>query len=175
MSVVKGKVGAHELEWLSAPHGTEGEGRVRLANGQLLDVRWRKDGDGLWIELPSGVHGFDVTAEAMDEGGLSYRMRSRGGPGHFAGLSFLRAGAGGAQSGASTKKKGVRIRAQMPGKIVRILVQAGAEVERNQPVLVMEAMKMENEIRAPQAGKVAAVKVSEGQAVETGADLLTLE
>jgi biotin carboxyl carrier protein len=48
-------------------------------------------------------------------------------------------------------------------------------VERGQPLLVMEAMKMENEIRASQAGKVIAVKVSEGQAVETGADLMNLE
>ncbi len=78
-------------------------------------------------------------------------------------------------SGAGAKKKGVRVRAQMPGKIVRILVQPGAEVQRGQPLLVMEAMKMENEIRASQAGKVVAVKVSEGQAVETGADLLNLE
>jgi 3-methylcrotonyl-CoA carboxylase alpha subunit len=63
----------------------------------------------------------------------------------------------------------------MPGKIVRILVQAGAQVEKGQPLLVMEAMKMENEIRAAGAGKVSAVKVIEGQAVETGADLMLIE
>jgi acetyl/propionyl-CoA carboxylase alpha subunit len=175
MSAVKGRVGSFELEWVSPPHGAEGEGQVRLAGGELLAVRWRKDADGIWIELPSGVHGFDVSAEALDEGGLAYRMRKRGGDDHFAGVSFLRAGAGGAQAGASGKKKGLRIRAQMPGKIVRVLVKEGAEVERNQPVLVMEAMKMENEIRAAQPGRVTAVKVSEGQAVETGADLLILE
>jgi biotin carboxyl carrier protein len=63
----------------------------------------------------------------------------------------------------------------MPGKLVRLLVEAGQAVEAGQGLLVMEAMKMENELRAPRAGRVREVHVSERQAVETGALLLVLE
>ena len=62
----------------------------------------------------------------------------------------------------------------MPGKIIRVLVQEGAEVQKDQPLLVMEAMKMENEIRSPQNGVVGQLKVSEGSTVESGADLIIL-
>lgn len=66
------------------------------------------------------------------------------------------------------------VRAQMPGKILRVNVKEGATVEKGQSIIVMEAMKMENEIKAPQAGRVQGLKISEGQAVETGAELCTI-
>jgi biotin carboxyl carrier protein len=61
-----------------------------------------------------------------------------------------------------------RIVAPMPGKVVRIAVKPGAAVERRQPVIVIEAMKMENELRAVQPGTVTEVLVQEGQSVEAG-------
>jgi biotin carboxyl carrier protein len=64
--------------------------------------------------------------------------------------------------------------APMPGLVVRILVNAGAEVVTGQPLVVMEAMKMENELRAPASGRVAAVRVKPGDAVEKGAILVDL-
>jgi biotin carboxyl carrier protein len=63
----------------------------------------------------------------------------------------------------------------MPGKIVRVLVEVGQSVEDGQGLLVMEAMKMENELRAARAGRVREVMVAERQAVETGALLVVLE
>ena len=63
----------------------------------------------------------------------------------------------------------------MPGKIVRVLVAAGQQVQAGEGLLVMEAMKMENELKAPRAGRVREVQVGERQAVETGALLLVLE
>jgi len=68
-----------------------------------------------------------------------------------------------------------RIQAPMPGKLVRVLVSAGEDVGAGQGLVVMEAMKMENEIRAPRAGRVKEAPVREGQAVETGALLVLLE
>jgi len=68
-----------------------------------------------------------------------------------------------------------RVMAPMPGKIVRILVNAGETVEVNQGLLVVEAMKMQNEIRAPKAGKVERIFVREGQAVAAGEDLVTID
>ena len=67
------------------------------------------------------------------------------------------------------------VRAPMPGKIVRVLAIVGQEVSEGTGLLVMEAMKMENEIRSPRAGIVRGVSVREGQAVETGATLCVLE
>jgi pyruvate carboxylase subunit B len=63
----------------------------------------------------------------------------------------------------------------MPGLVVRVAVAPGDQVAAGQGVLVMEAMKMENELRAAAAGTVKAVKVSPGTAVEKGTVLIELE
>jgi len=65
----------------------------------------------------------------------------------------------------------VELKAPMPGKIVKLLVVEGAEVNANQGILVMEAMKMQNEIKAPKKGIVKKIAVQEGLAVNAG-DLL---
>jgi biotin carboxyl carrier protein len=69
----------------------------------------------------------------------------------------------------------VRLQAPMPGRIVRVLVSPGEAAAAGAGLVVMEAMKMENELRAPRGGRVAEVAVREGQAVETGALLVVLE
>jgi biotin carboxyl carrier protein len=76
---------------------------------------------------------------------------------------------------AGTHTDGVdRIVAPMPGKVVRIPVQVGQTVAPRQPLVVMEAMKMENELRAGRAGIVAEVHVREGQSVDAGALLVVI-
>jgi biotin carboxyl carrier protein len=67
------------------------------------------------------------------------------------------------------------IDAVMPGKVVRVLVAPGDEVRAGQGLVVVEAMKMENEIGAPRAGRVTSVDVTPGQNVETGARLVVLD
>jgi biotin carboxyl carrier protein len=57
----------------------------------------------------------------------------------------------------------------MPGRVVRVLEAPGAEVAAGQGLVVIEAMKMENELKSPRAGRVLEVAVREGQAVEAGA------
>jgi pyruvate carboxylase subunit A/propionyl-CoA carboxylase alpha chain len=64
--------------------------------------------------------------------------------------------------------------APMPGAVVRILVAVGDTVEAGQPLLVLEAMKMEHTIRSPQDGTVAAINVAEGEQVQIGAVLAAL-
>ena len=64
--------------------------------------------------------------------------------------------------------------AAMPGKIVRVLVAAGDEVVAGQGILVIEAMKMQNELKAPRAGRVTAVEVKENDSVNAGALLATI-
>jgi len=68
-----------------------------------------------------------------------------------------------------------RVTAPMPGKIVKLLVKPGDRVQARQGVIVVEAMKMENELRARAAGTVREVRVTEGTSVEAGAILVMLE
>jgi biotin carboxyl carrier protein len=65
--------------------------------------------------------------------------------------------------------------APMPGKIVRLLVELGQAVEAGQGVVVMEAMKMQNEMKAHRAGRVATIPVRAGETVGAGAILATIE
>jgi biotin carboxyl carrier protein len=69
----------------------------------------------------------------------------------------------------------ISVIAPMPGKIVRVLAKPGDEVKAEQGLLVVEAMKMENELRAPRAGRISQVLVREGAAVEGGATLCVLD
>jgi biotin carboxyl carrier protein len=68
-----------------------------------------------------------------------------------------------------------RLTAPMPGKIVRILAAKGERVRARQPIVVIEAMKMENELRAAGDAVVAEILVAEGQLVEAGAQLALLQ
>lgn len=70
---------------------------------------------------------------------------------------------------------GGMIATQMPGRVVRVLAPVGTVVKKGQPVLVVEAMKMENELKAPMDGTVVDVMVVEGQTVETGTKLARVE
>ncbi len=65
------------------------------------------------------------------------------------------------------------LKAGMPGKIVKIFIQEGQEVKTGEPLLIMEAMKMENEIRATADVKIKTIHVSEGDSVETGGALIS--
>ena len=67
------------------------------------------------------------------------------------------------------------IKAIMPGRVVRISVAPGDEVTKGSGLLILEAMKMENEISAPRDGRIAEVHVAPGATVEGGAPLVTLE
>ena len=81
---------------------------------------------------------------------------------------------------AATKSAGAgegrheEVRTLMPGRVVQVCVRPGERVEEGALLLVLEAMKMQNEIRAPWAGGVEAVSVSDGQSVEAGALLLSI-
>lgn len=99
------------------------------------------------------VGGYRFTVEALDERTRTVRD-----------LSAATSGPTGPQP----------LKAPMPGLVVRVLVQPGDAVQAGQGLVVMEAMKMENELRAPAAGTVRNIPVSAGQAVEKGALLVEL-
>jgi len=80
-----------------------------------------------------------------------------------------RRGAGHSEAGPQ------KLAAAMPGKIVRILVQEKDEVKAGQPLLVMEAMKMQNEMKSPKDGRVQKILTSEGSTVNAGDTLAVIE
>lgn len=85
-----------------------------------------------------------------------------------------RTGRGAADTGAGAHGE-QRVVAPMPGRVVRVLVSAGDDVEARQPVVVVEAMKMENELRSPKKGRVKDVAVATGASVEAGRVLMVIE
>lgn len=72
------------------------------------------------------------------------------------------------RAGAAEAEGRQQVRAPMPGKVVRILVSMGSQVQAGQGLMVIEAMKMQNEIRAPKSGTVERLSVIEGQTVNAG-------
>ena len=80
-----------------------------------------------------------------------------------------------AAAAADTTNGPVSIAAPMPGRVVKVLVSAGDAVAARQGLIVIEAMKMENELRAPRAGIVKAVTVAPGAPVEAGTVVVVIE
>lgn len=79
----------------------------------------------------------------------------------------------GQQSRAATSREQV-VRSQITGKVLKVLVRPGDSVVQGQPLLTIEAMKMENRVFAAAAGKVATVSIKDGDAVSTGKELLRI-
>ena len=74
---------------------------------------------------------------------------------------------------ASIQKK--EVKTSMPGRIVKLLLREGEEVKEGQTVLILEAMKMQNEIKSPQSGKIAYVRPKAGDSVEANSLLFVIE
>lgn len=175
MTKVQGRVGTQTIHWDSIPRGFSGSAQLHTEDGERYTVHWKKDSHGIWLELPDGVYGFDFQGSHDEEGRKVFEVSQRFQQGYWVGLSFLKSGEEHIASQEKSARKGLRLRAQMPGKVLRILVAVGTEIDKDQPLLVMEAMKMENEIRAPHSGKLVKIYVSEGQSIETGTELMILE
>jgi biotin carboxyl carrier protein len=82
------------------------------------------------------------------------------------------------RSGAGRKRAAVgpvEVRSQMPGKIVKVLVEPGAAVKAGQGLIVVEAMKMQNELKSPRDGRVARILAVEGGTVGAGETLVVVE
>lgn len=146
------------------------QGYRLTVDGKTYDVDVMHVGDGV-RSLLIGKRQFLVSARSQGNG--RYRV------GHMAGSDdvelmdplarLARDAHGSGRSGTG------QVKAYMPGRVVRILVEEGQEVEQGQGVVVLEAMKMENEIQAENAGTLRKILVDEGQAVEGGDVLFEIE
>ena len=72
------------------------------------------------------------------------------------------------QGGTAETQGRQQVLAAMPGKVIRVLAKAGETIEAGQGIVVVEAMKMQNEVRAPKSGRVERILVAEGQSVNAG-------
>ena len=135
----------------------------------LLSVQLEKLGDNDMKNYTITVNGnvYDVTVEeGASTGAVSAPAAPKAAP---------KAAAAPAAKPAATGTAGsVKINAPMPGKIVDVKVKVGDAVKKGQTVLVLEAMKMENDIVAPEDGTVASINAAVGSVVEAGETIATL-
>jgi acetyl/propionyl-CoA carboxylase alpha subunit len=145
-----------------------GSKRVSLADREA-EVNWVRLPDGRYSILMDG-RVYDLFAEPDGESCLVAGRQ---------GKSLLRIRDPRSLRSTGTAEEGQaglhRLCAEMPGKVIRLLVREGDAVVYEQGLLVIEAMKMQNEIRAPKAGTIRAIGVAAGRTVSTGDFLLSLE
>ncbi len=148
---------------------SQGGSEKILLNGEEVECDWVRLRDGHYSIIIQG-RVYDVNAEISGEmcsiagSAADFNLRivdQR----HPVGTKPIEGGRAGLR----------RIVAEMPGKVIRILVGRGEKVTHDQGLLVLEAMKMQNEIRAPKSGVIRAIGVTEGKAVNSGDFLLSLE
>lgn len=126
---------------------------LRIDGGRHHEVAVHRDGGAGNSRYQVSVGALAETVEVVDP--LT----------HLARVAHAGAGRAGAE----------RVTAYMPGRVVEVLVEEGAEVEAGQGVVVLEAMKMENEIQAEHAGTIRKLHVEAGQTVEGGDPLFEIE
>jgi biotin carboxyl carrier protein len=148
------RVDSHLLSLLIQPTGVAAPGSPSAA-GEAVAVR--------------ASHELSIAADAA---AAQFTVVARGTP-LSVGLNARRRWGRSSDTAASTGGP-QRVTAPMPGKVVRVLVKAGESVTARQALVVVEAMKMENELRAAIDGRVADVLVKEGQSVDAGAPLLVV-
>ena len=143
------------------------DGNSILVNGQPFVVGFEGGGGpGPSTVLVDGAaHDVRLEGDQAVVSGIAYALTVEG-------LEEEQVGPRGAPAGAAGE--GV-VTAIMPGKIMRVLVAEGDEVAEGDVVCILEAMKMENELKAPKAGTVTALYVQAGQDVATGAVLAEVE
>ena len=132
------------------------EALVRLVEAGIYSVLVDGRSFEAWIEASQGDWIVAIGGRRYEIGVIDPRERSR------------RSGAAGAEGRQN-------IVAPMPGKVIRVLVATGDSVAPGQGLIVVEAMKMQNEMKAHKAGKVIAVAAREGATVAAGEVLATIE
>jgi biotin carboxyl carrier protein len=130
----------------------------------------RTEADGAQVDTVRSVEA--AIATGRDAGAFTVSVNGQSVP------VQLRVGGAGRRGRDASGSAGAgpqKISAPMPGKVVRVLVEPGDEVKAKQGLVVVEAMKMENELKAARAGRVRDVLVSEGRSVDAGAVLVIVD
>ncbi|MCH1583586.1 MAG: hypothetical protein L7S62_00360 [Flavobacteriales bacterium] len=158
------------------------EWEVRWPDGRVEQVAPGSEESWDWKQLAPGV--FDVRmgnrnvrVERMDgpdaKGNVTIRVNGVVQALQVLGPQQLLLESMGMSANVETQEK--HVESPMPGKILQVMVAPGTVVDEGDPLLVLEAMKMENVIRAPRSGVIAGVEAQVGEAVEKAAILVTYE
>ena len=174
------QIGPWKMEWKKTPVGNTGSTEASLTNvvtgeKEHLAISWLNTDTGINLCFNGKIYEFEIRRESHDDGTEYYRTTQSGSI-PMSWLVNLNSESTTADMSSGKKlTKTAKVRAQMPGKVTKVLVTLESTVKKGEPVAVMEAMKMENEIRAPISGKVIDVRVVQGQTVESGAELFRIE
>ena len=141
-------------------------------DGRTIDVDARAINDNT-MSIVLDDHAYNIESERVADG--SQNLLLRGEVVSVDVLDLRKSRLRKVQEGAAGDGGPAPITSPMPGKVVAVLVKDGQEVAEGQGLIVVEAMKMENELRAPRAGVVRDLKAKEGAAVEGGAALCVIE
>lgn len=157
-------------------------GKTRKVELERAGSNWRCKLDGREFPLDVILVQNDVLSILLD--GRSYEVKQEISPTQsniVVGSERFEAAARDPRSLSSRRRAGAgeeglrKVIAPMPGKVVRILAPAGTQVEAGQSVIVIEAMKMQNEMKSPKKGTVKKINVIEGAPVEAGQVLAEVE
>jgi biotin carboxyl carrier protein len=155
----------HELEIEELSSNTY---RVKLGD-KTFDVDLRKThGSSMLVMVGNRAFDFSISADGDD-----LLMISRHGVNRVTLVDKTRRCLQAASDRVITGR--VELKAMMPGRVVNLLVKPGDEVAADQGIVVVEAMKMENELKSPRPGKVTEIRVAAGQTVEKGALLVIID
>jgi biotin carboxyl carrier protein len=135
-----------------------------------LDAHDLGAGEYLLLEEGGRVYGCRVAA-SPDAGAFEVQVGERS----FEVVLFDPKRLRGARAASAHGGGRAQLSAQMPGRVVRVMVEAGQEVEAGQPLVVVEAMKMQNEMKSPRAGTVTEVRAQDGATVNPGDVLVVIE
>ena len=158
---IDGRPAAIELE--------QSNGRVTARVGERsYEVEVIHLGEGAYL-IFAGDRVYEAMAWPDGSGALHINLRGRAFKAKVIDRKHLRPAT---EQGAEGKQQ---LTAPMPGKVVRVLLKAGDKVAAGQGVVVVEAMKMQNEIKSPKDGRVIEVRVSEGATVNANQVLAVVE
>jgi len=151
-------------------HGPHQDGlgriyRIWIGDGEPLEVVGEQLGSGDWSLISEG-RSWEAGVSATEAG---YEVDILGTRHELSVVDPMRKALRLAGSDG-----GSVIKSQMPGRVIRLLVEKGQAVEKGTPLLILEAMKMENEIKAPRSGEVKRIAVREGDLIESRALLVEL-
>ena len=146
---IKGKSRVVDASWIDA----ETLSLIDGSKAREIRLHPRAENGGVGVEIAGRLFEAVVTKRQTGASGLSAVAMREGG----------------------AKADAVFIKAPMPGRVIRVLVNVGDGVTAKQPLVVVEAMKMENELRSPRDGVVKEVLVTPVTAVESGAVLVVIE
>lgn len=155
---------------LEADFSTAGQQATLTVNGQPLEARISEPEPGLFTVI-IGDRVYRCAPETLSGGETEIAVNGRRIPVSVRDPRRIRSNAG---AGDVAGGKAALI-APMPGKVVRLLKSVGDEVAAGQGIMIVEAMKMQNEVQSPRAGRVTEIRVSEGQTVNAGETLAVVE